>query len=78
MRSALSSDGMNDTRPALLRMTSIPPVASNAANWASVKLHSGRPMSPGIAVILVRRKASKPSPYFARSGWNASDDATFL
>ena len=78
MRSALSSDGMNDTRPALLSTTSTPPLAANSSNCASVKLHSARPMSPGMATILLRRKVSIASPWRARSGRNASEVATFL
>jgi hypothetical protein len=69
---------MNDTRPALVRITTTPPDAANASNCASSKLHSARPMSPGMATILVRRNASVASPCLARSGRNASEVATFL
>jgi hypothetical protein len=36
----------------------MPPAAANSANCSSEKLHKGRPMSPAIATIFVRRKAS--------------------
>ena len=36
----------------------------------------GRPMSPGMGCTLLRRKASKPSPYLSRSGSKAGDAAT--
>jgi hypothetical protein len=58
IRSALSSDGVNETRPALLMMTWMPPIASTSANSFSVKLQTGRPMSPAIATIFERMNAS--------------------